>query len=282
MKSKNLFLILIIFTFLNLLSTNKLKSESYQKSYREKGNESLLKKNLVNAINYFTKALQNDPNDFFIYYQRALARYENGDINGSIEDYTKSINLNPFNREAYNNRGVAYSILGEYKKAISDFNNALHETKSYENENDILENLAYAKISYGNYSGAKEDYLKVINNNPNSSNAHTGLGKVFYYKNDLDSALFNLSKATKLNPKDQHAYFYKGKTYHRLNRLSDSENNFSRSIKIDPFNEEFFTQRALTRKKMNKKYSACKDLEQAIYLGKKEMDKKLLEYCKAF
>ena len=282
MKSKNLFLMLIFFSCLNFLNTNKLKAESYQKSYRERGNESLLKKNLGNAIYYFTKALQNYPNDFFIYFQRGLARYENGDINGSIEDYTKSINLNPFNREAYNNRGVAYSILGEYKKAISDFNNALHETKSYENENDILENLAYAKFSYGDYSGAKEDYLKVIKNNPSNSNAYTGLGKVFYYKNDLDSALINLSKATKLNSKDQHAYFYKGKTFHKLNRLSESETNFSKSIKIDPFNEEFFTKRALTRKKMNNKFSSCKDLEQAIYLGKKEIDKKLFDYCKAF
>ncbi len=282
MKSKNLFLMLIVFSCLNILNTNKLKAESYQKSYRERGNESLLKKNLGNAINYFTKALQNYPNDFFIYFQRGLARYENGDINGSIEDYTKSINLNPFNREAYNNRGVSYSILGEYKKAISDFKNALHETKSYENENDILENLAFAKFSFGDYSGAKEHYFKLINNNPNNSNAYTGLGKIFYYKNDLDSALINLSKATKLNSKNQHAYFYKGKTFYKLNRLSESENNFSKSIKIDPFNEEFFTKRALTRKKMNNKFSACKDLEQAIYLGKKETDKKLFDYCKAF
>ena len=151
MKSKNLFLILIVFSCSNFLNTNKLKAESYQKSYRERGNESLLKKNLGNAINYFTKALQNYPNDFFIYFQRGLARYESGDINGSIEDYTKSINLNPFNREAYNNRGVAYSILGEYKKAISDFNNALHETKSYENENDILERA----INSGEYNPAR-------------------------------------------------------------------------------------------------------------------------------
>ncbi|MDC3052360.1 tetratricopeptide repeat protein [Prochlorococcus sp. AH-736-A13] len=282
MKSKNLFLILVVFSCSNILNTNKLKAESYQKSYRERGNESLLKKNLSNAINYFTKALHNYPNDFFIYFQRGLARYENGDINGSIEDYTKSINLNPFNREAYNNRGVSYSILGEYKKAISDFNNALHETKSYENKNDILENLAFAKFSFGDYSEAKEDYFKIINNNPSNSNAYTGLGKIFYYKNDLDSALINLSKATKLNSKDQYAYFYKGKTFYKLNRLSESENNFSKSIKIDPFNEEFFTKRALARKKMNNKFSACKDLEQAIYLGKKEIDKKLFDYCKAF
>ena len=65
------------------------------------------------------------------------------------------------------------------------------------------------------------------------------LARFFYYKNDLDSALINLSKATKLNSKDQHAYFYKGKTFHKLNRLSESETNFSKSIKIDPFNEKY-------------------------------------------
>ena len=45
MKSKNLFFMLIVFASFNVLNTYKLKAESYQKSYREKGNESLLKKN---------------------------------------------------------------------------------------------------------------------------------------------------------------------------------------------------------------------------------------------
>ena len=282
MKSKFLFFMVLVLTFLNLIKLNKVNAETNQKSFREKANESLLKNDLVNAIYNFNKALSNYPNDFFIYFQRGIAKYENGDIIGSIEDYTKSINLNPFNREAYNNRGVAYSIIGDYKRAIDDFNNALHETKSYENENNILVNLAYAKINFGDYFGAKEDYLKVIENNPRNSNAYAGLGKIFFYKNDFNNALINFKKAIKLNPKDQYAYFYKGKTYYKLNRFNESETNFSNSIKIDPFNEEFFTKRALTRKKMNNKFSACKDLEQAIFLSEKDKDKKLIDYCKNF
>ena len=282
MKSKYLFFMVLFLLFLNLINSNKVNAETYQKSYREKANESLLKNDLVNAIYNFNKALRNNPNDFFIYFQRGLARYENGDINGSIEDYTKSLNLNPFNRKAYNNRGVAYSIIGDYKKAIDDFNNALHETKSYENENDILVNLAFIKFSFGDYAGAKEDYLKVIENDPKNLIAYTGLGKIFFYKNDFNNALINLTKATKLNPKDKYAYFYKGKTYYKLNRFNESETNFSNAIKIDPFNQEFFIKRALSRKKMYNKFSACKDLEQAIFLGKKDKDNTLFNYCKNF
>lgn len=44
-----------------------------------------------------------------------------GDFENAIVDYTKSLELNPSNAAAYNNRGFAYRKLGRYDEAIADY-----------------------------------------------------------------------------------------------------------------------------------------------------------------
>ena len=41
------------------------------------------------------------------------------------EDFSKAIELNPNNVDAYTNRGTAYSDLGQYQKAIDNYNKAI-------------------------------------------------------------------------------------------------------------------------------------------------------------
>jgi tetratricopeptide (TPR) repeat protein len=58
------------------------------------------------------------------YFNRGYAHTKKGEHNEAIEDYTKSIELNP-RPAAYNNRGLAYKGLGQYEEAIQDFNQAI-------------------------------------------------------------------------------------------------------------------------------------------------------------
>ena len=58
---------------------------------------------------------------------------EDKELLKKIDDATKAIQLNPKDAFAYNNRGIAYRILGKHEKAIDDFN----KSKSIElNPND--------------------------------------------------------------------------------------------------------------------------------------------------
>jgi Flp pilus assembly protein TadD len=46
---------------------------------------------------------------------------ENNDFNTAIINYTKAIELDPKNANAYRNRGIAYKALGKTKEADADF-----------------------------------------------------------------------------------------------------------------------------------------------------------------
>lgn len=43
----------------------------------------------------------------------------------AIEDYQKALNIDSNNTEAYINRGIAYSGLGEHETAIKDYDDAI-------------------------------------------------------------------------------------------------------------------------------------------------------------
>jgi tetratricopeptide (TPR) repeat protein len=59
------------------------------------------------------------------YYDRGMARYEKGEIDGAISDFTKAIKKNPRFGMAYYYRGMANLRKGENDKAIADYTSAI-------------------------------------------------------------------------------------------------------------------------------------------------------------
>ncbi|KKP52824.1 MAG: Tetratricopeptide TPR_2 repeat-containing protein [candidate division TM6 bacterium GW2011_GWF2_33_332] len=61
--------------------------------------------------------------ELYVSWGGALAN--TGDLNGAMECFTKSIELNPKNPGVFNNRGITYGMMGKNKEALDDFNMAL-------------------------------------------------------------------------------------------------------------------------------------------------------------
>ena len=59
----------------------------------------------------------------------------NGEINSAIENYNSLINLNPYDAEAFGNRGDAYYQANDYVNAIKDYKQAI----LLEPDNDVYE-----------------------------------------------------------------------------------------------------------------------------------------------
>ena len=53
-----------------------------------------------------------------------LSKYDSQDYKGAIADFTKAIELDPNDSEAYNNRGLSKADLQDYKGAIVDYSKA--------------------------------------------------------------------------------------------------------------------------------------------------------------
>jgi tetratricopeptide (TPR) repeat protein len=56
---------------------------------------------------------------------RGVAYKLKGQYDRALQDYEQAIRLNPSNANAYNNRGIIYRIKGEYGRAIADYDEAI-------------------------------------------------------------------------------------------------------------------------------------------------------------
>jgi lipoprotein NlpI len=77
------------------------------------------------SIADFTKAIELKPDSADAYNKRAIAKFKKSDVDGSIADLSQAITLNPNNALAYYDRGIARKSKHEYDGAIADYNRAI-------------------------------------------------------------------------------------------------------------------------------------------------------------
>ena len=108
------------------------------------------------AINYFDKAIANDPNNAEAYAYRGRAKRDI-DLKSSIDDCTKAIDLNPSLCQAYYGRGNAESISKKFDEAIKDFNKAIELNPKFA---EAYASRGITKYYAGDKAGAIEDLKK--------------------------------------------------------------------------------------------------------------------------
>ncbi|OKH34171.1 hypothetical protein NIES2101_39405 [Calothrix sp. HK-06] len=148
------------------------------------------------AIADFTKAIQINPQDAQAYYNRGLVYDDQKKSDLAIADFTKAIQINPQYVQAYNYRGVVYDDQKKSDLAIADFTKAIQinpqYAKAYYNRGNVY---AYQKKS----DLAIADYTKAIQINPQYADAYYNQGVVYYNEmGDKQSARKNFRKAAQL------------------------------------------------------------------------------------
>ena len=81
------------------------------------------------AIEFFTKALADNPKFFAAYHNRAVAYSKKGEYDKSVGDLKKAILLNPDYPDAYGLLGLVYEIKMDYAAASSAYREALAREK---------------------------------------------------------------------------------------------------------------------------------------------------------
>ncbi len=96
-------------------------------------------------------------NNAEFYYNRGIDRFERGDYDKAISDFSKAIEIDPRLAEAYLNRGIGYGSKDLHDQAISDFNKAIELNTEYAK---AYNNRAIACYYKGEYDKAWEDVHK--------------------------------------------------------------------------------------------------------------------------
>lgn len=121
--------------------------------------------------------------DVPVFFNLGNIYYTANDLNASVENYTKAIQLSPQFISAYQNRGTVWLALGQPEKALIDFSQA-------------------------------------IELNPNIPDLYYNRGTVFGRMNKVDLALNDLNKAIQLDPSNPNYFSNRAVVYNRLNQAT--------------------------------------------------------------
>ncbi|WP_237737295.1 Ig-like domain-containing protein [Clostridium carboxidivorans] len=115
----------------------------------------------------------------------------------ALKCYSKSIELNSRNHEAYNYKGVVLSGLGNHLEALKNFENAIH---IFENNIAYIANRGEELIYLGEYEKAASCFENLIEREPNNAKWYYKKGIVLDKLEAYIGASSAYKKAKELNP----------------------------------------------------------------------------------
>ena len=221
----------------------------------------LEKKDTIQAINDINKALELNPQDPNMYFQRGKIMARMLNHTAAERDFTLNFNMQP-NVEALLGRSIERRYLHKYDAAYRDifqaatlnpnnpkifysFGNLQVATKNYKeadssysrviqlmpNYAEAYNNRAYCELFTGNYYGTIADCnqaLKLMGQNP-SPIVFDNLGQAYRELNKLDSAFIYFNEAVGLDHNFAQAYFERGKAYLKINNLDNACKDWKQS-----------------------------------------------------
>jgi tetratricopeptide (TPR) repeat protein len=110
--------------WIGILETRLRSEGSSAVACWHKGNDKVLKGDLVSAKTAYSKAIALNPAMFQAYYSRGLVRVKNGDLTGALKDFGETIRLSPTLRGCLVQRGLIWEQLGNKQAALEDFKRA--------------------------------------------------------------------------------------------------------------------------------------------------------------
>ena len=135
-----------------------------------------------------------------------------GQNENAIIELTTAICLDPTYSYAYVNRGVAYSRLGQYQRALSDETEAIR--------------LGHPKLA-------------VVYVNRGNNYNHLG---------QYQRALQDYNEAIRIDPQNANAYWGRGAAYHNLGQYQRAAQAYDEAIRLDPSNDKVREQREELRR----------------------------------
>ena len=145
----------------------------------------------------WTDAVAKNPNCWAGYYTLANIRVQNGELDQAIEQYQRSIKINPNYARAQGNLGVALFKEGRLDEAIAHYQMALESNPNYA---EAHTNLGNALLQKGQLGEATEHYQMALKIDPGYAPAYANLGIAFFRQGRLADAITLFNEALRLNP----------------------------------------------------------------------------------
>jgi tetratricopeptide (TPR) repeat protein len=165
------------------------------------------------------------------YNNRGNAYTSEGQYDLAMDDYNKSINLDPTYARPLNNRGVVHKRKGELDLAMKDFDSAINLDPTYV---DPFINRAELFEKQRDLAAALKDFDEAIRLQPDAKDVWNERCWARAISNDLEGALADCNEAVRREPNVAAYLDSRGFVYLRSGQWDLAIADFDTAVKLDP------------------------------------------------
>jgi tetratricopeptide (TPR) repeat protein len=167
------------------------------------------------SIIYYTFAKKSIPVTtliliMIINWYALLTYTRNFDWRDELTLWNDTVSKSPRKARGYTSRGIAYKNVGNFDKAMCDYNKAI-EIDPYYFEAYINRGNVYTER--GDFDHAVFDYTKAIEMDPLNPETYYNRGRAYQLKGNLDEAISDYRKAIEISPEYAVAYNNRAMAY---------------------------------------------------------------------
>ena len=226
----------------------------------EKFNEGKLEE----SISEFTKALEFNPDNTEAYFNRGIALAESGKIEEALQDYQTVLVLNPGSDKVHYNIGLINYNTGDFEEAFKHFSKAIELNPD---NSDAYYNRGLINYRNKKLDAALEDYTRAIELNPNDEGAFYSRGNLRFIKKDHQGAIADFTKVIELNPQKYQAYYNRGILRLKQDDTEGAYADHSKVIELNPKNDKAYYNRGVVEESRGNMEEAIADFTKAIELN---------------
>ncbi|MDP1725411.1 MAG: tetratricopeptide repeat protein [Bacteroidota bacterium] len=152
---------------------------------------------------YYSAKIQMEKQNYSI----AISLFDSAEMEG-IDIY-----------DLYNNRGICYYNLGQYKVALQNYKRILDATMQYPN---AIINAANAEYKLGYYAESEKKAIILLKQKTFEKYAYNTLGNIFYDKRMYQEAKTQYENAIRYGPELPSPYFNMGNTCYELKQYDSA------------------------------------------------------------
>jgi len=217
------------------------------------------------ALDLCAQAIEANPQDPDVYFQRGRALYSLREYAAAAEDFEECVALDPLNARAHSELGETCNRLQNYDEAIEHYDRAI----------ELYPQYAAAYFSRGfnrwegqDHDGAIQDYTTALEINPDYASAYLQRGFVYSQTGRLDEALAEYDKAIEADPESGWGYSYRGMLYvYQRDNPDRAIEEYNKAIEVQPDSGNFYQNRAIAYTYKEDWEHALEDFDKAIELA---------------
>lgn len=252
------------------------------------------------AVNAYTRCLDNQPNNPKCWLGRGWCLIEIGDAKKAITDFQKALELNNQDPEIFYALGAAYKSTEDFATAESYAQQAIQ--LNY-NESKYIIELARLQVAQGNYDASMNTIENTIKRFPENNEAKIAKGWILFYSGQYEladqyitdlyrgksmdgeasilcaianqamgefaKAIPFYSTAISANPEDDDLLYARADCYMQNAQYRESLKDFNLLLTKKPRNTEFLLGRAICKKNMDDAQGAMTDFNKVLELDSK-------------